>query len=108
MIPFLSTMKTARSVMPSLPVSVIYDVFTLRNVKSYRARGYQNVSLRMKTVNEKLVSACHEQGIKVYVWTVDQEDEIRKVVSWGVDGIYSNEPAALRNVLESSASGVRS
>lgn len=33
---------------------------------------------------------CHENGIKVNVWTVDDPAEAEKFVSWGVDYITSN------------------
>ena len=88
----------ARRAMPLLPTSMIFDVFAVRDVPSYQAQGYNVISLRKKTVNEKLVDACHEQGIQIYVWTVDEEDEMRKFISWGVDGIYSNKPAVLKNL----------
>lgn len=100
--------RAARTVMPDLPASLIFDVFTLRNVKSYSARGYKVISLRKKTVSEKLIVACHEQGITVNVWTVDEEDEIRKFISWGADGIYSNNPWVLKKVVERSDLEVRS
>ncbi len=80
----------------TMPTSMIFDVFAARDVPSYKERGYRIISLRKKTVSEKLVDACHEQGIDVYVWTVDEEDEMRKFISWGVDGIYSNKPAVLK------------
>jgi glycerophosphoryl diester phosphodiesterase len=96
-----------KETMPALPVSMIFDVFAVRSVPAYKARGYRVISLRKKTVNEKLVDACHEQGIQVYVWTVDAEEEMRKLISWGVDGIYSNRPAVLRQV-RSAELGVRS
>jgi glycerophosphoryl diester phosphodiesterase len=89
----------ARLVMPSLTTGLIFDVFAVRNISSYRERGYSLVSLRRKTVSEKLVAACHEQGIKVYVWTVNEEDEMRKLMSWEVDGIYSDRPELLKDVI---------
>jgi len=99
--------EAARLVMPSLPTSMIFDVFAARNIPAYRERGYSLVSLRRKTVNEKLVAACHEQGLAVYVWTVDDEDEMRRLISWGVDGIYSNNPGALRTLVRSAEFGMR-
>ncbi len=90
----------ARRVMPDLPTSVIFDDFAIRTIPSYRARGYNVVSLRKKTVSEELVAACHEQGLLLYVWTVDEEDEMRKFISWGVDGIYSNRPGVLKKVID--------
>jgi glycerophosphoryl diester phosphodiesterase len=99
--------QAARAVTPDLPASLIFDEFTTRDVPAYKAKGYELISLRKRTLTRKLVNACHEQGIKVYVWTVDAEEEMNKLVSWGVDGIYSNKPGVLKKVL-SSEFGVRS
>jgi glycerophosphoryl diester phosphodiesterase len=30
---------------------------------------------------------------------VDDEEEMKKLISWGVDGIYSNKPGLLRTVV---------
>jgi glycerophosphoryl diester phosphodiesterase len=91
-----------RRALPSMPTSMIFDFFTVRDVPSYQERGYRIISLRKKTVSKKLVDACHERGIDVYVWTVDDVDEMRKFSSWGVDGIYSNNPGVLKKILNSS------
>lgn len=98
----------ARRAMPLLPTSMVLDVFAVHTIPSYLARGYNVISLRRKTVTEELVAACHEQGLPLYVWTVDEEDEMRKFIDWGVDGIYSNRPGALKRLLERLKSGVRS
>jgi glycerophosphoryl diester phosphodiesterase len=89
-----------RRVMPSLLTSEIFDSFTLKDVNDYKTKGYGVVSLRKKTVNEELIKGCHERKIKVYVWTVDEEEEIKKFITWGVDGIYSNRPAVLKRLVE--------
>ncbi|MFK5923361.1 MAG: glycerophosphodiester phosphodiesterase family protein [Verrucomicrobiota bacterium] len=46
------------------------------------------------------VERFHAKGIKVLVWTVDAEKEIRKFIEWGVDGIITNDPANTREVVE--------
>ena len=94
--------RSAHHILPSLPTAVVFDVFAVRNVSKYKTRGYKIISLRKNRVNEKLLAACHEQGIEVYVWTVDEEDEMRQFISWGADGIYSNKPAILKKMVESS------
>ncbi len=91
----------ARRVTPALATSVVFDNFTIHDVSGYRARGYDIVSLRKKTVDEALIIRCHEQGIRVYVWTVDDEREMKKLLAWGVDGIYSNKPELLTEVVRS-------
>jgi len=97
----------ARRVMPHLPASMIFDVFVTRAIPTYLAQGYNVISLRKTTVNEELVAACHDQGLRVYVWTVDEEDEMRKLIVWGVDGIYSNRPGVLKEILRIAEFGLR-
>ncbi|MEK7069886.1 MAG: glycerophosphodiester phosphodiesterase family protein [Patescibacteria group bacterium] len=38
---------------------------------------------------------AHKRGMKVYVWTVNDADEIRRMKSLGIDGIFSNFPDRL-------------
>lgn len=90
----------ARRVMPGLVASEIFDSFTIKDVSGYKAKGYSVISLKKKTLTEELIAACHERKIRVYVWTVDEEDEMRKFITWGVDGIYSNKPAVLKRLVE--------
>ena len=97
---------TIRHELPNVPVSLIFDFFKVRDVPKYRARGYKIVSLRKKTVTDELVAACHEQGLEVYVWTVDEGDEMRKFIAMGVDGIYSNRPGILKSIINAEC-GVR-
>jgi len=92
--------QDARRVMPTTPVSGIFDTFIEAEVKKYRSLGYGFISLRKKTVTRELISACHDQKIKVYVWTVDNEEEIRRFIEWGVDGMYSNNPMVLKSIVD--------
>ncbi len=89
-----------RHILPRLPVSLIFDVFTARDIPAYADKGYRIISLRKMTVSERLIEACHERGIQVYVWTVDEEEEMKKLTSWGADGIYSNRPGVLKKVVD--------
>jgi glycerophosphoryl diester phosphodiesterase len=94
-----SEVLDVRRVMPQIPVAGIFDVFAPSEVKAYRTKEYRIISLNRKTVTRDLVALLHEQGIKVYVWTVDDEPEMRKFIEWGVDGIYSNRPGILKALL---------
>ena len=38
------------------------------------------------------VALCHEHGIKVNVWTVDEPDAIKLMLKCAVDGIITNKP----------------
>jgi glycerophosphoryl diester phosphodiesterase len=89
----------AKRVMPNVPAAGIFDAFAPSEVSAYRSKGYPVISLNRKTVSRELISSCHSRNIKVYVWTIDKEDEAEQFISWGVDGIYSNEPIMLRSIV---------
>jgi glycerophosphoryl diester phosphodiesterase len=46
------------------------------------------------------VHAVHDAGLAVHVWTIDDEDEMRRLVDLGVDGVMTDRPSALVAVLE--------
>jgi glycerophosphoryl diester phosphodiesterase len=88
-----------RRILPALPVSMIFDVFTIKDLPSYGAEGYKILSLRKTAATGQLIQACHGEGIQVYVWTVDAEAEMQKFIDWDIDGIYSNRPDLLKSVI---------
>ena len=51
-------------------------------------------------VDERFVAAAHDRGLQVHVWTVDDPAECAAMLDLGVDGIMTDRPAMLREVLE--------
>jgi len=95
-----------KRVLPNVPVAGIFDDFSVSEVSAYKRMDYHFISLRKQTVTQDLVAALHERSIKVYVWTVDEEEEMERLIGWGVDGIYSNKPEVLLRVRNAEC-GVR-
>ena len=55
--------------------------------------------LSITIVDERTVSAAHRHGLAVHVWTVDEPEEMDRLVDLGVDGIMSDRPSVLGEVL---------
>jgi glycerophosphoryl diester phosphodiesterase len=52
-------------------------------------------------VDRRFVKEAHKRGIRVHIWTIDDRDEMIRLLDLGVDGIMTDRPAVLREVLES-------
>jgi glycerophosphoryl diester phosphodiesterase len=50
-------------------------------------------------VTRRFVDTAHRLGLVVHVWTIDDRDEMDRLFDLGVDGIMTDRPAVLRDVL---------
>jgi glycerophosphoryl diester phosphodiesterase len=50
-------------------------------------------------VDERFVAAAHERGLQVHVWTVDDPAEAAAMLDLGVDGIMTDRPQVLKELL---------
>lgn len=51
-------------------------------------------------VNAALMEYAHANGMKVVTWTVDEKDEMRRLIDLGVEAIISNYPDRLMDVVK--------
>lgn len=51
-------------------------------------------------VDERFLATAHALDLAVHVWTIDEPDEMDRLLELGVDGIMTDRPAVLRDVLE--------
>ncbi len=54
-------------------------------------------------VNQAFVDDAHQRGLMVYVYTVDEVDDITWLKKLGVDGIFTNHPQLSRNIFNTLA-----
>ena len=65
--------------------------------KEFDALGI-NVECTLR--GKEWVEYDHELGLITSFWTVDKEEDMQEVISWGTDLITTNKPDTLSKVLE--------
>ncbi|MEM8704964.1 MAG: glycerophosphodiester phosphodiesterase [Actinomycetota bacterium] len=53
---------------------------------------------RLPVVTRRFVAHAHRRGIHVHVWTIDDPDEMRRLLDLGVDAIMTDRPEVLAEV----------
>jgi glycerophosphoryl diester phosphodiesterase len=56
---------------------------------------------KVPLVDSRFIRKAHRAGLPVHVWTIDDVEEMHRLLDLGVDGIMTDRPAVLRAVLES-------
>lgn len=68
----------------------------------YGDAGFAHVPLRLGRVpvfRDDLVARAHDAGVRIVVWTVNDPDTMHRLLDHGVDGLITDRPDLLREVL---------
>ena len=95
-------MTAARAALPAMATSARQKEVRIALYRSWigwPARrlpygGYQvpERAGRIRVVSRRFVRHAHRAGLKVQVWTVDEERDMVRLLDWGVDALISNRP----------------
>ena len=72
-------------------------VFPLSTFRKLRA---DILHQRAQLAHPYLIGRCKREGIPIYVWVVDEEAEMRRLIRRGIDGISTNRPDLLSKVIQ--------
>ena len=96
-------LKVVKKLDPNIKTGLIANVAA---ASGYSRLKYVDVlSLNHIFVNATVVSAAHQNGKRVFVWTVDKSDDMKKMIALGVDNIITNRPAACAKIVYSADVG---
>lgn len=75
-----------------LAIGALTSCYPLEYAKFAEKLDAFSVHLDVDFISEHFVSDAHQRGLKVFVYTVDELDDIKALKAMGVDGIFSNFP----------------
>ena len=93
------SVRAVRAQSPHSPTGIIYAARLVDGPAAARAADADALCLHWAYVTEGVVASAHAAGLRVLVWTVDDEDAFRRCLALGVDGITSNDSRLLLRML---------
>ena len=85
----IPTLQKIRALDSKINIGVLTRNFEVKIPLSLKAKS---VNISAKRVTKNIIKICHENGLKVLVYTVNDLQIYRKLKSWGTDGIFSDNP----------------
>jgi glycerophosphoryl diester phosphodiesterase len=85
-------LEDIKKINPRISIGVLIEKNLNQGLKVAEMIKAYSVNPDLKLVNKKFVENAHEKGMKVFVWTVNKKEDIEKMKSFGVDGIFSDYP----------------
>jgi glycerophosphoryl diester phosphodiesterase len=71
---------------------------------NYQSLQVPEYSGQIHVLTPRFIAAAHSRGLAVQPWTIDEEADLRRVLSLGVDGINTNYPDRLLALVKYSRS----
>jgi glycerophosphoryl diester phosphodiesterase len=74
--------------------------------------GYQvpEYAGSLRVVSRRFIRHAHRAGLEVQIWTIDEADDMERLLSWGADALISNRPdlaVTVRNAFVSAGQSSR-
>lgn len=95
-------LDATRALEPEMPTSASTDEVRRLLLRSrfrltvrrppYRLLQVPEVRAGRRIVSPRFVRAAHRAGLLVQVWTINREDDMRRLLGWGVDALISDRP----------------
>lgn len=77
---------------PGIPLGLLTYGYPVNCIQIAKTLGVISVHLHIDSVTEKRIQDLHSEGLKVFVYTVNEPADIQLMKNMGVDGIFSDFP----------------
>ena len=92
---FASNLSKARAYLPGVPrglLAVNGFLGSWGRSFGFNFGKYQALHPYLKDVSAQQVQRVHRLNRRIHVWTVNAEEDMRRLFHWGVDAIFTDDP----------------
>ena len=80
-------------------ISLIFYKEPYKNLELAERMEVEIMAPEYHLVNESFIKSCKDRDLKVNTWTVDSEEDIRKIIKYSPFAITTDYPCLLRDIL---------
>ncbi|MFC7491275.1 MULTISPECIES: glycerophosphodiester phosphodiesterase [unclassified Knoellia] len=84
---------------PDVPVGLLFGTRPTEVDLTLAAQWADQVNPALGVIQESDVARIHQLGLETNVWTVNGGQDMQRAIRWGVDGIITNYPQVLEEIL---------
>lgn len=92
-------LRTYKEMAPDVPVGLLFRSKPTEADIATAATWAQQVNPALGVIDEATVDQVHARGLEIHVWTVNAGQDMRRAIGWDVDGIITNYPQVLRDII---------
>ena len=93
-----------RRLNPDIPLVQLYDAQASANITDEELREVKKYAIGIgpnyQRIDRDVVKRVHKYGLEINPYTVNSKEDMRRLIDWGVDGIITNHPDWLHQVLK--------
>jgi glycerophosphoryl diester phosphodiesterase len=94
------TLESVRKLDASIMTGLLVEELQPESVKAAVEIGARQLCPRFSSVTAELVAQAHRSDLHVATWTVNDAEDMRKMITTGMDGVMTDFPDRLQAVLE--------
>lgn len=82
-----------KTLAPEIPCGLLHEFIKIFNQASLiKTNGFEYFHPGFKLVDDSIVEDCKKHGVGLNIWTVNEEEDIRKCQAWDINGVITNHP----------------
>jgi glycerophosphoryl diester phosphodiesterase len=93
-------LERVRRAEPGIPTGALVSAAPADPVALLAKLGAYSYNPSIRGLKKETVAAVRTAGYEVYVWTVNNEEDIRRMIDWGVSGIITDFPPAVFDLMK--------
>ncbi|WP_025785774.1 glycerophosphodiester phosphodiesterase family protein [Sporosarcina sp. D27] len=101
------SLKKVHELSPTTPLIQLYSFKKKANLSSAKlkqvSRYASGIGVNAEVVTEQLVEAVHQSGLAIHPFTVNQSEQASTLISLGVNGIFTDKPDLIINLLHQNS-----